>query len=482
MEKQQTLPIETIPPKAWRAEDLISTDDTTGNQFVDVLRDTLDVGLLKAHFKNDQVIKATAEDKDSRRKSGIQSLIDSFYVLVPEIVDLYDRLDLTIKSGYHNKVPKKNQGRVLSNNLLSAMGGKPHVWLDDTAVQKRRDITAIVGPKNCGKTAAIERCLSLYPQVVWHDASSQAQIVYLKVELKGVSNLLEYCARFLEALELALGSDKFDEEVKVAPNVCAAFMKMRSLLTTYNVGTLVIDSLETTRNWPIDKRELLFEHLSGLADITPVVLLSSDVNCYDINEISSEKLTWDPLCAFANENEELIDRWSRFTARLWKFNCLKAQDIELNEELKEVWFNASKGVVGIAVRFYARCLHEAINTGVECISKELMLRVQKKYFSQHRSFFSDIAREKRSDKSAKSLPQPASKPKRRKTPKLESMQRKDFSRIPRSQWNTLPEDDLRYLASQQEGSNYYLMLKTAGLVLPIGEFTLRDKFPQTLPR
>jgi hypothetical protein len=111
-----------------------------------------------------------------------------------------------------------------------------------------------------------------------------------------------------------------------------------------------------------------------------------------------------------------------------------------------------------------------------------MLRVQKKYFSQHRSFFSDIARDKRSDKSAKSVPQPASKPKRRKTPKLESMQRKDFSRIAKSQWNTLPEDDLRYLASQQKEGNHYLMLKEAGLVLPIGDFTLHDKFPQTLPR
>lgn len=482
MEKQQTLPIETIPPKAWRAEDTISTDDTTGNQFVDVLRDTLDMGSLKAHFKNDQVIKATAEDKDSRRKSSIQSLIDSFYVSVPEIVDLYDRLDLTIKSGYQNKAPIRNKGRVLSNNLMLAMGGSPHVWHDDTAVQKRREITAIVGPKNCGKTAAIERCLSLYPQVVWHGKLSRVQVVYLKVELKGASNLLEYCARFLEALELALGRDKFDEEVKVAPSVCAAFMKMRSLLTTYNVGTLIIDSLESTQNWPTDKRELLFEHLAGLADIIPVVMLSSDVDCYDINEISSEKLTWDPLCAFASENEELSDRWSRFTARLWKFNCLKKQDVELNKELKEIWFNACKGVVGIAVRFYARCLHEAINTGMESISKELMLRVQKKYFSQHRSFFSDIAREKRCDKSAKPLPLPASKPKRRKMPKLESMQRKDFSRISKSQWKTLPEDDLRYIASQQKEDNYYLMLKEVGLVLPIGDFTLHDKFPQTLSR
>lgn len=60
----------------------------------------------------------------------------------------------------------------------------------------------------------------------------------------------------------------------MAPSVCAAFMKMRSLLTTYNVGTLIIDSLESTQNWPTDKRELLFEHLAGLADIIPVVMLS----------------------------------------------------------------------------------------------------------------------------------------------------------------------------------------------------------------
>jgi hypothetical protein len=478
MGKQQEWAIENIPPRAWNTNDLIPPNNVTGNQFVDVLRDTFDIASLKAHFKNDNVIKATADNTDSLRKQSTQSLIDNFYVLVPEIAGLHDSIDLSIKSGYHNKLSAKHSSRTLSANLMSAMNGEMSVWHDNTVTRTRRNIMALVGPKNCGKTAAVERCLELYPQVVWHKKCSQVQIVYLKIALKGVSTPLEYCARFLEALQFALGDDKFDEEVRVAPNICAAFMKIRSLLMTYNVGLVVIDSLETIRNWLADKRELLLEHLSGLADIVPVLLISNDTNIYEVNDISLEKLSWDPLCAFSDEEEERIDRWFRFTNRLWKLSCLREQTIELNEELQKVWFDACNGVIGLAVRFFARCQLEAINDGYECISVSLMLRVKNKYFGHHRSFFSDIVRAKALDKASE--PTCPSKPKRKKEPRLEFIQRKDFRRVPKSLWHTLPEDDLRYLASQRSDENYYLALKEAGRVLPIGEFTFRDKFPQTL--
>lgn len=477
MERQHQLAVEILPPYTWMASELIADKETSGNDFVDILEPTLDAEAILARLKNVNLVKATAEDCDYKRKLSCQSLLDDFFMPVPEIATLQNQLDLSIKSRYRN-TPVKNQiHAVQSSNLSKAIRGENGVVDCTTPIKMCRNIAALIGPKGSGKSAAVERCLSFHRQSIWHEKINQLQIVYLKVELKGITHPLEYCARVLEALEQAIGSEKYKHEVNVAPNVTAAYMKIRSLMSTYNVGYLVFDSLESTLNWKLNERQKLFSHLSGLAEITPVLLVSS-AKLYEINDICLETFTWDPLKAFGNDTAEKDDRWNRFTKRLWKQNCLKQQSIELTDEMKNIWFVASKGVIGIAVRFFAKCQLEAIILGEECISPDLMRRVQSHYFSHHKSFLSGLKKPESDKPETKRRTRKALK--RSKASNPEAEQREDFERVPKKDWDKLPKDDLRYLVSQQKDGNNYLALKNAGLVLPLGDFSLRDKFPNPL--
>lgn len=478
MERQQGLAIELVPSHAISASDLMGNPRPSNNHLLDVLDPMMDQATLKSNFKNTGLIKATSEDTDELRKLSIQSLLDDFYVLVPEFRDLYDRIDLAIKSRYRHAMKNRAAFADQAKNLSTAMNGQSTVFDDKSVVAMRRQITTFQGAKGSGKSAAFERCLSTYKQAIWHEPLRQLQVTYLKVELKGATTLLEYCARFLEALERALGIEKFTTEVGVPPNATVALMRFRSLLITYHVGVVVFDSLESTMHWPLSNRTRLFEHILGLSEIAPVFLITNSSSMYEINEVSQEVLTWDPLLASSNESHVSVERWSRFTKRLWKLHCLREQEVELDEELNQIWFEASGGIVGLAVRFFATCQIEAINIGEECISADLMNDVRAKYFSHYSSLFNDIARQRKKKKSDK----PVSKRRAKlpKNPKREKMQRADFKRIAKKQWHTLPEDDLRYIVSQRQDENNYQALKEAGLVLPIGEFTLSDKFSGTL--
>ena len=259
MERQQGLAIELVPSHAAPASELMRNPSTSNNHLLDVLEPMMDQAALKSHFKNTDLIKATSEDTDELRKLNIQSLLDDFYVLVADFRDLYNRIDLAIKSRYRHAMKNRRAFEDQTNNLMMAMNRQSTVIGDKSAVAMRRQITAFQGAKGSGKSAAFERCLSTYNQAIWHETSRQLQVTYLKVELKGATTLLEYCARFLEALERALGREKFMSEVEVPPNVTAAFMSFRSLLITYHVGVVVFDSLESTMHWPLSNRTRLFD-------------------------------------------------------------------------------------------------------------------------------------------------------------------------------------------------------------------------------
>jgi hypothetical protein len=71
---------------------------------------------------------------------------------------------------------------------------------------------AVVGVSGVGKTASIERALSLFPQCVEHDSFPQMarghkQLVWLKVEVPGSGKALDLARALWLATDIALGTD-----------------------------------------------------------------------------------------------------------------------------------------------------------------------------------------------------------------------------------------------------------------------------------
>jgi hypothetical protein len=491
---KQTLLIPQIPPKAWVACYLDENHPAaTGNHYIDVLRPTLDGNALIKNLRNTEYIQALPEDPDFVRKRSIHSLTTDFFVPVPEAQDIYDKIDLAIKGGYIDRCATGNDYAHQQGNLSIALRPEMGFWRDVTQSLPRRNVTSITGCSKTGKSMVIKRLLATYPQVIWHQKTAQVQIVYIPINLKGATNALAYCETFLIALEAALGNEKFETEVAMAPNIKAAYMKIRSLLITYNVGLVVVDSIQTIDKWKYEERVNFLEHLDGLGDIVPLLLINNTNSIFEMGDICQTNIDWDPLMRFSDSKPEMAVRWNLFSRQLWKRQCLRNSDVELSAEISDEWFYSCEGIVGLAVIFFVSCQLEAINSGQEQITVELMKRVRRKEFRLQEEFLSQIRDDKLdiysrikklNDKKKRlsSLSLLSKTQKKHKPQSKEFTQRSDFKKIPKKYWDKLPEDDLRHIFSKYEGEHFYQAIKKSGLVLTMTDLLTDAKFSKPVSR
>lgn len=509
---RQTLLIPEVPPKSWDAK---YTDPSSpfycNNRFIDALRPTLSAKGLKNCINGDNAKLPESKTEDGIRKQALRAFVNEYFIPPQEILDLYDKIDGAIKDGYKNKRSSSRSYQQQLINLSSAMKNNELAWSDNTQQAARMNSLLVYGGTGSGKTAATQRCLSFYPQVIWHKNMNQCQIVHLTVDLSGVETPLEYCALFLKALENALGPEKYGYEVEVSRNVSAALLKIESLVLTYNVGILVIDSLESINDWSDANRVRLLKHFRALGKVLPILYCgNSDV--FDsialdmpwlFSAISFGSIHWDPLKRFDKTSAEAQLRWSLFTKRLWKQQCLRNATGELTEEIRTAWYEASQGVIQLAVSFYSMCQIEAINSEEEQITSELMHRVRCKESKPIEHALkaykeSDIALltifkgadrtvvKEDKDNTVKALLQkPAKNRRQAKSKKEQPIQNKmppGFKKIPKKDWGKLPERDLRYKYDKCEKGRFYNELKNSGLVLTMQDLMGNGQFSKTLHR
>jgi len=503
---RQTLLIPEVPPKSWDAKYTEpSSPFYSNNHLIDTLRPALSAKGLKNCLNEGNVKLPESKAEDGIRKQALRAFVNEYFIPPQEILDLYDKIDGAIKDGYKNKGSNNRNYQQQLINLSSAMKNNEMAWSDHTQQAARMNSLFVYGGTGSGKTTATQRCLSFYPQVVWHKGMNLCQIVHLTVDLSGIETPLEYCALFLKALENALGPEKYGYEVEVSRNISAALLKIESLVVTYNVGILVVDSLESINDWNDTNKVRLLKHFRALGKMLPI-LYCGNTDVFDsvaldmpwlLSAISFGCIHWDPLKRFDKASSEAQLRWSLFTKRLWKLQCLRNATNELTEELKTIWYEACQGVMQIAVSFYSMCQIEAINSGEEKITTELMHRVRYKelmpiehalvaYKNNDAALLTLLKGADRTvtnkginNTTKGALLKPAKKKRLGKNNKEQRSQNKmpvGFKKTPKKDWGKLPKSDLRYKFAKCEKGKFYDELESSGLVLTMKDLMGNGQF------
>ncbi len=497
-----------IPPSAQVAEYTnYSFSQTHQNIFVDALIPSLNAQELRDGLRVGNINLPDTSSDDSIRKLAIRALVHDYFVPVPEVMDLYEKMDCAIKDGYKHRMNGKDQYQTQLMNLSQALNKKGNKIEVQSTYSARSNSFLLHGNTGNGKTMVLDRCLRFYPQVIWHPKVAQCQIVYLRIDLAGIETPLEYCALFLESLEKALGSMKYNHEVEVSKNVSAVLLKIQSLVQTYNVGITVVDSIESLADWSDANRTRLLKHFRSLGQLIPILYSgTTDV----LNSVALEvpwlhsalsfgSVHWDPLGNLHIDENERVNRWRLFTNLLWKRQCLREAPNELTSELSNEWFDACQGVIKLAINFFSLCQLEAIASGEEKITLTLMKRVRykeskplefalKAYESNDISMLSimkGVTALKRSKKKSMSsiMPSTIDKPKHARRKKKEDSEFKmpaGFKKVPKKDWSKLPENDLRYIFSKSNGANFYQDLKSKGLVLTMEDLMGNGQFSSSI--
>lgn len=377
----------TVPPLALKASYHDAGDD---NAFIDALRPSLSVDELIQHVdervqKNLPLNDEKAEEH--QRIAYAHRLSETYYELVEELEELYCKVDEATRASYLSRGSRALQNET-RHCLFEQAYSSSRPWFDERLGSIKPASFSLVGIPGTGTSLAAEHCLSVNPQVIWHEESDTCQISYLMVNCEDVDSLADMCRVLLRAISNAIGNARFQHEVYVERSIASQKDALKSAMSNLNVGLLVIDSFEHISELSSSKRapilsflKSLNQHVSTMFISTPQGMDEISGNFSLINKLVSQGCcTWDPLKRFTGSKAEMAMRWEMFTCNLWGFHNLKNAPNKPPADVQAKWFECTQGVINVSVQFFSLCLVEAILSEQESIGVDLMDRVYAKHY------------------------------------------------------------------------------------------------------
>ncbi|ASS91884.1 ATP-binding protein [Aeribacillus pallidus] len=308
--------------------------------------------------------RITEQDKlsETNIRYHVLKRIKNFIQPLPIHFEVERRLSTLIRRGYlaRNPLDKSFFERIRVLHELREDEKEAHKYIEERInyIRSTADSLAIIGISGIGKTTAIERLLSMYPQVIKHELYkvqffNRTQIVWLKIDCPYDGSLSTLCKSFFKAIDDLLGThylEKFGYFQRVTSTM---LLYMTSLASLYGIGVLVIDELQHLLNSKHEQEEMLnfFVTLSNTVGIPTVLIGTSKAqllfkgNFRQARRAASDgSIIWDRM---AEDSEE----WEFFLETLWNIQCLK-EHTELSDELKKAFYDECQGITAVAVNLF----------------------------------------------------------------------------------------------------------------------------------
>ena len=304
------------------------------------------------------------------------TLTQQFFAALSIHVDLEQRFSRMIRSGYLARNP-------LARNHWKEIDGRVQAVRQRQSRRSAYRSTAngftIIGISGGGKTTAAEATLELYPQVIDHSLYrkipfNRSQVVFLKLECPFDGSIKGLCLNFFQSLDHVLGTDYYSEYSSSRRNTVDTLLPaMARIASIHSMGVLVIDEIQhlCVNKYGGSERMLnFFVQLINTIGL-PVVLIGTykaepmlSAEFRQIRRGSGQgEMRWDRM-----RND---DEWEVFVKALWKYQYTR-KEVPPTDELRNVLYDESQGVLDFAVKLYMLAQVRAIGTGIERITAEII--------------------------------------------------------------------------------------------------------------
>jgi hypothetical protein len=232
----------------------------------------------------------------------------------------------------------------------------------------------VIGMSGVGKTTAMEKVLSLYPQQILHtqykgEPLFLTQLVWAKIDCPFDGSLKGLCLSFFAYVDRILGTSYSKKFSSDRMTVDAALPRMAQIATTHCLGLLVIDEIQhlsQAKSGGSDKMLNFFVTLVNTIGV-PVVLIGTT------KAMSVLQSEFRQARRGSGQGDLLWDRmkndlsWEIMLRAMWKNQWTRNQT-PLTAELKDILYDESQGIIDIAVKLYAMAQMKAIADGTETIT------------------------------------------------------------------------------------------------------------------
>lgn len=221
----------------------------------------------------------------------------------------------------------------------------------------------LIGPSGMGKSTNFQNILNLYPQVILHPEYSVYQIVWLKVDCPHAGSLKGLCTDIFLAVDRLLGTNYFKKFGSSRNSEDYMLAQVAQIAHTHHLGVLVIDEMQnlaTARRKSSDMLNFLVK-MDNTVGI-PVIRVGTNEafpilqgNFRNARRGTGEgSVIWDRM---VNDDE-----WYFFMEGMWEYQWTK-MPVPFSDEINEVFYDESQGIIDIAVKLYKIVQWRAISIG-----------------------------------------------------------------------------------------------------------------------
>lgn len=310
----------------------------------------------------------------------IQRLFQYFQPLGNHL-DLYNRISIILRQGYIARNPMDIQYTGIFNNGYEAIL-KNNIELNNSNTFRSSAVGfTIIGVSGMGKTTTINRILSNIPQVIAHSKYkdkrlSMYQLAWLKLECPYDGSIKALCLDFFGKVDGLLGTNYFKKYCTSRLSANAMLPIISQISRNCSLGMLIIDEIQHLNLAKSGGSEKMLNYFVTLVNTIglPVVLIGTPKGMgvlqseFRLSRRNSAQgaMFWDILGK--DDNFDLL------LEGVWEYQWTKKESL-LTQELKDIIYEESQGIIDISIKLYAMAQIRAISSGKEEITVPLIKQV-----------------------------------------------------------------------------------------------------------
>lgn len=240
---------------------------------------------------------------------------------------------------------------------------------------------SIVGISGIGKTTAINRIITMYPQIIAHSQYkdkkfSMYQLTWLKIDTPHDGSIKGLCVDFFLKIDSLLGTDYYKKFGQSRLSVNTMLPVMAQIAKNCGLGVLIIDEIQHlngARSGGANNMLNFFVKLVNTFGVSTILIGTPKALSVLQSEFRQARrgsgqgdMLWDRL--------KKDQSWDLLLNAIWDYQWTR-KNTPLSKEISDVMYEESQGITDIAVKLYAMSQTRAIISGKEEITPYLIKEV-----------------------------------------------------------------------------------------------------------
>jgi AAA domain len=312
----------------------------------------------------------------------------TFMIPMSRHIELARSLDSMLRSGYVGRAPRTPEhARRFRADYPLVGADKP--YLGAVSALGAQVSALLMGTSGMGKTTAVKRFFSQFPQVIYHPDYNLYQVTRLHVEMPSDGSSIKGLAHgILHQLDqLIPGARYFETYAQKGRTGADSLMRsVARVLNMHCVGFLVADEIQNLTNSHKSAQTVMTELVSACNDLgVPLLYIGTNkaAQIFSLDFRQSRRASGHGMTEWCRLPEVTEDgtssEWRDFLEVLWSYQWTR-KPVQLDAHLASTMYYCCQGVIDLAIKLFASAQARAILDGSEKVTARLVADVYEQEF------------------------------------------------------------------------------------------------------